>query len=83
MMNRCCVYEVAEDGKTTAQLRAHVKRLAKELEDMKSIVLVLVSLPDQSTAANWATELERNGFAHYTADEIKKALQVSRYSKRP
>ena len=36
--NLQCVYDVAEDGKTTTQLRAHVRRLAKELDDMKSIV---------------------------------------------
>jgi hypothetical protein len=35
--NLTCVYDVAEDGKTTTQLRAHVRRLAKELEDMKSV----------------------------------------------
>jgi len=44
---------------------------------MKSIVSLLAMSPDRSTAANWATELEKNGFAHHTADEIKKALQVS------
>ncbi|KAF2687415.1 hypothetical protein K458DRAFT_296241 [Lentithecium fluviatile CBS 122367] len=74
--NLSCVYDVAEDGKTTTQLRAHVRRLAKELDDMKSIVSLLAMSPDRSTAANWATELEKNGFAHHTAEEIKKALQV-------
>jgi hypothetical protein len=54
-----------------------VRRLAKELDDMKSIVSLLAMSPDRSTATNWASELEKNGFAHHTADEIKKALQVS------
>lgn len=32
-------------------------------------------VPDRATAANWATELEKNGFAHHTAEKIKKSLQ--------
>lgn len=75
--NLSCVYDVAEDGKTTTQLRAHVRRLAKELDDMKSIVSLLAMAPDRATAANWASELEKNGFAHHSAEEIKKSLQVS------
>ncbi|KAF2191060.1 hypothetical protein K469DRAFT_735940 [Zopfia rhizophila CBS 207.26] len=73
--NLSCVYDVAEDGKTTTQLRAHVRRLAKELDDMKSIVSLLAMAPDRATAANWANELEKNGFAHHSAEEIKKSLQ--------
>ncbi|KAF2263713.1 hypothetical protein CC78DRAFT_568778 [Lojkania enalia] len=73
--NLCCVYDVAEDGKTTTQLRAHVRRLAKELDDMKSIVSLLAMAPNRATAASWASELEKNGFAHHSADEIKKSLQ--------
>jgi len=69
------VYDIAEDGKTTTQLRAHVRRLAKELDDMKSIVSLLAMAPDRATAATWASELEKNGFAHHSADEIKKSLQ--------
>jgi hypothetical protein len=51
--------------------------LAKELDDMKSIVSLLAMAPDRATAATWASELEKNGFAHHTAEEIKKSLQVS------
>ncbi|KZM22923.1 sequence-specific DNA binding RNA polymerase II transcription factor [Ascochyta rabiei] len=72
--NLTCVYDVAEDGKTTTQLRAHVRRLAKELEDMKSVVSLLAMAPDRAAAANWASELERNGFAHHSVDEIKRSL---------
>jgi hypothetical protein len=68
------VYDVAEDGKTTTQLRAHVRRLAKELEDMKSVVSLLAMAPDRASAANWAAEIEKNGFAHHSAEDIKKAL---------
>lgn len=75
--NLICVYDVAEDGKTTTQLRAHVRRLAKELEDMKSVVSLLAMAPDRAAAANWASELEKNGFAHHSVDEIKRALGVS------
>lgn len=71
------MYDVAEDGKTTTQLRAHVRRLAKELDDMKSIVSLLAMAPDRAQAANWASELEKNGFAHHSVEEIKKSLQVS------
>jgi hypothetical protein len=71
------VYDVAEDGKTTTQLRAHVRRLAKELDDMKSVVALLAMAPDRTTATSWANELEKNGFAHHSAEEIKKSLQVS------
>jgi hypothetical protein len=70
------VYDVAEDGKTTTQLRAHVRRLAKELDDMKSVVSLLAMAPDRAQAANWASELERNGFAHHSVEEVKKSLQV-------
>jgi len=72
--NLTCVYDVAEDGKTTTQLRAHVRRLAKELEDMKSVVSLLAMAPDRAAAANWASEIEKNGFALHSADEIKRAL---------
>lgn len=75
--NLTCVYDVAEDGKTTTQLRAHVRRLAKELEDMKSVVSLLAMAPDRAAAANWASEIEKNGFAHHSVDEIKRALGVS------
>jgi hypothetical protein len=72
------VYDVAEDGKTTTQLRAHVRRLAKELDDMKSVVSLLAMAPDRAAAANWASELQKNGFAHHSADEIKKSLGMVR-----
>lgn len=71
------MYDVAEDGKTTTQLRAHVRRLAKELDDMKSVVSLLAMAPDRAAAANWASEIEKNGFAHHSVDEIKRALGVS------
>lgn len=71
------MYDVAEDGKTTTQLRAHVRRLAKEVEDLKSVVSLLAMAPDRAQAATWASELEKNGFAHHSVDEIKKSLQVS------
>jgi len=70
------VYDVAEDGKTTTQLRAHVRRLAKDLDDLKSIVSLLAMAPDRAQAATWANEVEKNGFAHHSAEEIKKSLQV-------
>ena len=54
-----------------------MRRLAKELDDMKSIVSLLAVAPDRTIAATWASELEKNGFAHYTADEIKRSLLVS------
>lgn len=73
--NLTCVYDVAEDGKTTTQLRAHVRRLAKEVEDLKSVVSLLAMAPDRAQAATWASELEKNGFAHHSVDEIKKSLQ--------
>jgi hypothetical protein len=44
---------------------------------MKSVVSLLAMAPDRASAANWASELEKNGFAHHSADEIKKALAVS------
>ena len=53
-----------------------MRRLAKELDDMKSIVSLLALASDRTSAASWASELEKNGFAHHSAEEIKKALQV-------
>jgi hypothetical protein len=44
---------------------------------MKSIVSLLAVAPDRASAASWASELEKNGFAHHSADEVKKALSVS------
>lgn len=44
---------------------------------MKSIVSLLAIAPDRVSAANWASELERNGFTHHSAEDIKKALSVS------
>ncbi|KAF2006937.1 hypothetical protein P154DRAFT_178907 [Amniculicola lignicola CBS 123094] len=73
--NLSCVYDVAEDGKTTTQLRAHVRRLAKDLDDMKSIVSLLAMAPDRTAAASWANELEKNGFAHHSVEDIKRSLQ--------
>ncbi len=74
--NLTCVYDVAEDGKTTTQLRAHVRRLAKELDDMKSVISLLAVAPDRTSAASWANELEKHGFANHSVEEIKKALSV-------
>jgi hypothetical protein len=44
---------------------------------MKSVVSLLAMAPDRAAAANWASELEKNGFAHHSVDEIKRALGVS------
>ena len=44
---------------------------------MKSIISLLTMAPDRATAANWANELEKHGFAHHSAEEIKKSLQAS------
>lgn len=44
---------------------------------MKSVVSLLAMAPDRAAAANWASEIEKNGFALHSADEIKRALGVS------
>lgn len=75
-----CVYDVAEDGKTTTQLRAHVRRLVKEADDLKSVLLSLAMAPNRASAALWASELEKNGFINHSADEVRKALAVSSQS---
>lgn len=72
--NLTCVYDVAEDGKTTTQLRAHVRRLAKEAEDLKSVLVSLAMASNRTSAAMWAAELEKNGFMHHSAEEARKAL---------
>jgi hypothetical protein len=46
------------------------------LDDMKSVVSLLAMAPDRAQAATWASELEKNGFAHHSVEEIKKSLQV-------
>jgi hypothetical protein len=43
---------------------------------MKSVVSLLAMAPDRAQAATWASELEKNGFAHHSVEEIKKSLQV-------
>lgn len=80
--NVTCVYDVAEDGKTTTQLRAHVRRLVRELDDVKSIIPLFATAPDRSSAVNWANELEKNGFNNYSVEEMKMALQVGGYFAR-
>ncbi|OCK86255.1 hypothetical protein K432DRAFT_387931 [Lepidopterella palustris CBS 459.81] len=72
--NLSCIYDVAEDGKTTTQLRGHVRRLARELDDVKSILTLLIVTPDRTGALTWAREIETNGFAHHCVDEIRKSL---------
>lgn len=44
---------------------------------MKSVVSLLAMAPDRAAAANWASEIEKNGFALHSVDEIKQALGVS------
>jgi len=78
-----CVYDVAEDGKTTTQLRAHVRRLAKDIDDYKSVMVALAMATNRSSAAMWAAELEKNGFMHHSAEEVRKALAVRRGSLSP
>ncbi|KAF1841951.1 uncharacterized protein K460DRAFT_409390 [Cucurbitaria berberidis CBS 394.84] len=72
--NLTCVYDVAEDGKTTTQLRAHVRRLVKELEETRSLIPLFVKTPDRASAVIWASEVEKNGLAHHSAEDIRKAL---------
>lgn len=72
--NLMCVYDVAEDGKTTTQLRAHVRRLAKDIDDYKSVMVAMAMATNRNSAAMWATELEKNGFLHHSAEEVRKAL---------
>ncbi|OWY53979.1 bzip transcription factor protein [Alternaria alternata] len=69
-----CVYDVAGNAKTIIRLRACVRQLTKELDDMKSVVSLLAAAPDRGSAGNWASELEKNGFAHHSAEEVKEAL---------
>ena len=75
--NLSCVYDVAEDGKTTTQLRTHVRRLERELEDVKSILPLLIVTSNQTAALEWAGEIKKHGFSHHSVDEIRKSLQVS------
>jgi hypothetical protein len=79
--NFSCIYGVSEDRKTTKQLRAQVPRLVKELNDLKSILPLLIVAPNWAMAANWAKELVKNGFAHHSAKDIKQSLQVRVFRK--
>jgi hypothetical protein len=79
--NFSCIYGVSEDRKTAKQLRAQVTRLVKELNDLKSILPLLVMAPNWAMAANWAKELEKNGFAQHSAKDIKQSLQVRVFRK--
>ena len=44
---------------------------------MKSIFSLLATTPNKSAAATWAYEVGKSGFAYYSAEEIRRALQVS------
>jgi hypothetical protein len=72
--NLMCVYDVAEDGKTTTQLRAHVRRLTKDVEEMRSLIHLVAVAPDRDAAVSWANEIEKHGFSHHSAEEIRQAL---------
>jgi hypothetical protein len=56
-------------------------RLVKELNDLKSILPLLVMAPNWAMAANWAKELVKNGFAQHSAKDIKQSLQVRVFRK--
>lgn len=71
------MYDVAEDGKTTTQLRAHVRRLTKDVEEMRSLIHLVAVAPDRDAAISWANEIEKHGFSHHSAEEIRQALSVS------
>jgi hypothetical protein len=49
---------------------------------MKSVLTLLAVAPDRNNASTWAIELERNGFAHHSVDEIKRSLQVGLRGQR-
>lgn len=58
------------------QLRAHLRQLDKENNDLRSILSLLAKVPDQDTIAFWAVELGANGFAHHSADDVRGVLLV-------
>ncbi|KAF2844013.1 hypothetical protein T440DRAFT_473727 [Plenodomus tracheiphilus IPT5] len=72
-----CVYEYSEDQRSTTQLRAEVRRLAEEVNGLKSIAPLLARATDRTAAAWWADEVKDYGFAHHSADEVKNALSGS------
>lgn len=72
--NLTCVYDVAEDGKTTTQLRAHLRRVAKENEELRAMMPLLARAPRGPALNAWAEELEKRAFQHHPAEEVKKAL---------
>lgn len=72
---RTCAYSERVDSMTGLRLR--LKRITREMSDMKSILQLLVTTPDRTAATTWAAELERNGFQDYTAEDVRISLQVS------
>jgi ABC-type uncharacterized transport system permease subunit len=47
------------------------------LNNVKSILWLLVAAADRTAAENWVIELEKHGFQNVTVEAIRVSLQVS------
>ncbi|PVH92876.1 hypothetical protein DM02DRAFT_260175 [Periconia macrospinosa] len=72
--SRVCVYRITENAEGSGKLRQQLKSKEKEINDMKSIIMLLVASPYREIATLWASELQKNGFVQYSAQEIATAL---------
>jgi hypothetical protein len=70
------VYDVAEDGKTTTQLRNHLRRVTKENEELRAMMPVVARAPRGPALNAWADEMEKHAFQQHLAEDVKKALLV-------
>ncbi len=66
---------MGEDHRWQGTLRLNVKKLEKELEDLKSILPLFATSSEREAAAKLAVEIQENGFAARSAVEVRKILQ--------
>jgi hypothetical protein len=58
-------------------LRRRLERTTSELNNLKSILLLLATAVDRTAAETWAIELEKHGFQNVTVEAMRVSLQVS------
>ena len=58
-------------------LQLRLKRTTSDLNDIKSILQLLVTAADRTAAGAWAAELEKYGFQNFTVEAMRLSLQVS------
>lgn len=70
-----CGYDMGEEHRWQGTLRVNVRKLEKELEDLKSILPLFATSSEREAAAKLAVEIQENGFAARSVEEVRRILQ--------